>query len=119
MTRQQASELLRKTLDENTLVDWHVRLTTDVTKPYLGLCSYKDKAIILNAHHIDTHPEVEVINTIRHEVAHAMCPTHGHDEYWQETAKKLGCDNTEPCAHYSLSEEAIDAIRSGAELLVT
>lgn len=119
MNRQQASELLRKTLDDNTLVDWHVRLTTDVTKPYLGLCSYKDKAIILNAHHIDTHPEIEVRNTIFHEVAHAMCPTHGHDEYWAEHAKKLGCDNTEPCAHYSLSADAIDAIRSGADLVVT
>jgi len=119
MTRQQASELLRFTLDAYDLKDWHVRLTTDVTKPYLGLCSYKDKAIILNAHHIDTHPEIEVRNTIFHEVAHALCPNHQHDDVWATFARNLGCDNTEPCAHYSLSEEAIDAIRSGADLVVT
>ncbi len=119
MNRQIATKFLRDLLDANQLNHWHIRLTTDVTKPFLGLCSYKDRIIILNAFHIDTHGDDEVINTIKHEVAHALTPNHGHDSAWRETAIKLGCDNTAECANYSLSPESIDAIRSGATLEIT
>jgi len=119
MNRQIATKQLRDLLDVQGLNDWHIRLTTDITKPFLGLCSYKDRTIILNAFHIDTHPDVEVLNTIRHEVAHALTTGHKHDSTWREMAIKLGCDNTSECANYSLSEDAIDAIRSGATLEIT
>ena len=118
MTRTDATKLLRDTLDANELRDWHIRLTTDFSKPFLGLCSYKDKCIILNAHHIDIHPTPEVRNTILHEVAHALTPHHKHDSVWADKARELGCDNTMPCANYTLSDDAVDAIRSGAELKV-
>jgi len=118
MNRQIASQSLRALLDAQELREWHIRLTTDVTKPFLGLCSYKDKTIILNAFHIDTHPDEEVINTIRHEVAHALLPGHNHDATWRAKAISLGCDNVQECANYSLSDDAIDAIRSGAQLKV-
>ncbi len=119
MNRQIATKHLRDLLDVQGLNDWHIRLTTDITKPFLGLCSYKDRTIILNAFHIDTHPDVEVINTIRHEVAHALTTGHGHDAIWRSKAIELGCDNTNECANYFLSEDAIDAIRSGATLEIT
>src|SRR5215831_13567070 len=118
MERTRAVELLRKELDDNGLKDWHVRLVADLTKPFLGMCSYKDKCIILNSLHIDTHPDVLIVNTIKHEVAHALTPGHSHDDIWKLKAKELGCDNTEACAAYGFSAEAIDAIRSGAELKV-
>lgn len=118
MNRIQATNLLRTLLDEQGLKDWHVRLTSDLIKPFLGMCSYKDKSIILNAHHINTHPDEEIVNTIRHEVAHALTPGNNHNEVWAAMARKLGCDNTLPCATYGFSENAIDAIRSGAELKV-
>lgn len=120
MTREQSTKLLRETLDKNLLPHWKIRLTTDLTKPFLGLCIHKDQTIVLNAHHIDTHPDAEILNTIRHEVAHAVLgPGHGHSEVWKNKARELGCDNTLPCATYELSLEAIDAICSEAQLEVT
>src|SRR5258708_39873695 len=119
MLRQQATQLLRSLLDEQNLRDWKLSLTIDTYKPFLGMCDARNKRIILNAHHIDTHPDVEVINTIRHEVAHALTIGHAHDELWAAKARELGCDDVSPCATYSLNPDAIDAIRSGAQLEVS
>src|SRR6185436_8712868 len=91
MNRNEATQLTRALLDSNNLTNWHVRLTTDLSKPFLGMCSYKDKSIILNAHHIDTHGDLEVINTIKHEVAHALTPNCDHNAIWQAKARELGC----------------------------
>lgn len=118
MNRQQATQFLREQLDANLLQDWHIRLTTDITCGYLGLTSYKDKTIFLNAHHIDTHPDEAVRNTILHELAHALTPGAEHNQPWINKAHELGCTSFKPCARFSLSESAIDAIRSGATLKV-
>jgi len=119
MTRQQASQMLRDELNKHGLSDWHVRLNQNADSKFLGLCSYKDKCIILSAHHIDIHPDADVINTIKHEVAHALCQGHGHDAVWADKAREIGCDNTMPCSNLSLSPDIIDAIRSGADVEVT
>ena len=72
MTRQEAGQFLRDELNKHGLKDWSVRLNQNANSHFLGLCSHKDKCIILSAHHIDIHPTPDVINTIRHEVAHAL-----------------------------------------------
>lgn len=119
MTRQEASQACRDELNKFGLQAWSVRLNQSADSGFLGLCSYRDKCIILSAHHIDIHPTPDVVNTIKHEVAHALTPGHGHDEVWQDKAKEIGCDNTSPCSNLSLSPDVIDAIRSGATIEVT
>ena len=119
MERKQASEILRTEMNKHGLQAWSVRLNQNADSHFLGLCSYKDKCIILSAHHIDIHPEPDVINTIRHEIAHALCPGEGHSDVWAAKAREIGCDNTMPCSNLSLSPDVIDAIRSGATVEVT
>lgn len=122
MTREEATRMTKDLLNQVGLKDWHVRLNNNPDSYYLGLCSYKDKCIILNGHHIDLHgygDSAELYNTIRHEVAHAVVGSgHGHDEVWAAKARELGCDNTLPCANVGLSPALIDAIRSGATIEV-
>lgn len=120
MNRNFATKFLRTELDKHNLSDWYIRLTIDSHKPFLGLCVGKDKCIILNAHHIDIHPDTEVVNTILHEVAHAIVGTdHEHDEIWSDKAREIGCDNTLPCSNLFMPEHVIDAIRSGADIEMT
>jgi superfamily II DNA or RNA helicase len=118
MERSKAIQLLRTELDSHNLTDWKIRLNQNPTAPFLGLCMHADKTIVLNAHHVDQHPEVELINTIKHEVAHALTPGHKHDEMWAAKAREIGCDNVSPCASFSLSPAVIDAIRSGSDVEV-
>jgi SNF2 family DNA or RNA helicase len=119
MDRTEASKYTRSELDKYGLTDWKVRLTTDINQSFLGMCSHKDKAIILNAHHIDIHPSEEVVDTILHEVAHALTPGHAHDFVWAAKASEIGCTNTLPCSHLSFPDHVIDAIRSGATIEMT
>lgn len=120
MTRNDSARFTKDKLISLGLIDWKVRLVTELkSNAFLGKCSYKDKCIYLNAHHIDTHPDLEVLNTINHEIAHALCPNQGHNSIWADKARELGCDNVSPCASYGLNAGAIDAIRSGALLEVS
>jgi hypothetical protein len=117
MRREEATKIAHNLMVKHGLEGWRLRLTIGGV-PYLGLCDSKNKVILLNAHHIDTHPEVEIVNTVKHEVAHALTPGHGHNEIWAAKAKELGCDNTMTCG-MALNPTAIDAIRSGQQLEVT
>ena len=117
MNRDQACLLTRTNLNHHGLNDWSVRITTSERAP-LGLCSDKDKCIILNALHLDIHPDSEIIDTIQHEIAHALVGCmNGHNDVWMKKAVELGA-NPVPCSNMSLDPRVIDAIRSGADVAV-
>lgn len=116
MNRQDASKFAHEKLIELGLSDWHVRISTNNNKWYLGLCSYKDKAIILNGQHIDIHPVSEVRDTILHEIAHALVPDGiDHSAAWKAKALELGASDKK-CSVYNLTPDLIDSIRSGATI---
>lgn len=119
MNRNTATQICRAELNKHGLKHWSVRLTTDIKQSFLGMCDHKSQCIILNAHHIDIHPEAEIIDTILHEIAHALTPGSAHNSIWSSKAREIGCTNTLPCSHLSFPEHVIDAIRSGATIEMT
>jgi SNF2 family DNA or RNA helicase len=63
----------------------------------LGLCECKVKGegiitgrILIDKKHAENDPEDEVIETILHEIAHAITPGAGHKTIWKETAVSIG-----------------------------
>lgn len=114
ITRKEATDYARQRMNEFGLNDWKLKVVqTDIKNSiFLGKCDSKERIIYLNSFHIDTHGELEVKDTINHEIAHALTPGAGHNSVWMAKAIQLG-SNGSICGSYSLSPAAIDAIRSG------
>jgi hypothetical protein len=88
--QEMAIRLLRTNLDKNGLTDWHTKISRAVKR--LGSCHYSKKTISLSAQFIEMGTEATILNTILHEVAHALCPGDGHGAKWKKKAIELGCD---------------------------
>ena len=57
----------------------------------LGVCKYKSKTISLSKRWVASLPESEVIDTILHEIAHAIAGFKAHHGYkWKQACIKLG-----------------------------
>jgi len=90
MDKTEAIRIARQKLDENGLQDWKVRIEKAYSRA--GVCFHYEKEIRLSEQYIGMMPEVEVLDTILHEIAHALLPAgHGHDMLWRATCIKLGC----------------------------
>ncbi|MEO7268446.1 MAG: SprT-like domain-containing protein [Knoellia sp.] len=85
-----ALALGRRLLREHGLEHWNV--TTDRAKTRAGVCRFAARTISLSAPLTRLHDEVEVRDTILHEIAHALVgPSHGHDDVWRAKAMAIGC----------------------------
>lgn len=69
----------------------------DRAKRRAGATHFGDRRITLSRELTALHDEVEVRETLLHEVAHALVgPRHGHDDVWRATALRIG-SNGERC----------------------
>jgi len=56
-----------------------------------GSCSFKKRTIKVSKHHLQESSDESVLNTLRHEAAHALAgPKAGHGWKWKEKARLLG-----------------------------
>ncbi len=83
------SSLARQKMNEHGLAEWKVKL--DGGKRRAGLCSHTRKTIQLSRYFIENNPPDVVLDTILHEIAHALVGEgHGHDDVWKRKAAEIG-----------------------------
>ena len=57
-----------------------------------GSCRYSDQQITLSVTYCLKASKAEIVDTILHEIAHAIVgPKHGHDATWKAAARQIGC----------------------------
>lgn len=84
IAESKAIELINKYIP-----DW--RFKFDRSKRRFGACMHSSKTISLSKYLVELNVESEVIDTILHEIAHALAgPQHGHDDYWKSKCIELG-----------------------------
>ncbi len=116
MEHAAAGKLARELMDEHGLADW--RLEWGRGKRTLGTCIWARQTIRLSAFYVSLNDEDHVRDTILHEIAHALAgETHGHDEVWKATCRRIGADPTRvahevntPAAPYELYCPCCDSV---------
>jgi predicted SprT family Zn-dependent metalloprotease len=100
MNKDYAIKLTKKHLIKNCLYEWEVKLNN--TRSCNGSCNYNKKTIFLSNFLVDTATDEDILDTILHEIAHAIdFKTRGksnHDWKWKKIAKQLGA-NPKRCAN--------------------
>ena len=87
--RKSMSKKAREIMNDHGLQEWN--LVIDNARSRLGCCKYDKKTITLSKRHLDLDKEWEIIDTILHEVAHALVgPDHWHDNVWKSMCVKIG-----------------------------
>jgi predicted SprT family Zn-dependent metalloprotease len=80
----------RRLLREHGLDDWSI--VADRAKTRAGVCRFARRQIGISAPLTELHSEADVLDTILHEIAHALVgPQHGHDAVWRVKAREIGC----------------------------
>ena len=91
------TKIAKDLLVEHNLSNWEFAF--DLAENRSGVCYYDRKLIRLSVTYCIKATMDEIINTLLHEIAHALVgPNHGHDSVWRRKAQSIGCSG-ERC-HY-------------------
>jgi hypothetical protein len=97
--RQVANEMIQKHNLEGWKFEFEGNRSRGGKIRRLGRClinpNTKSKWIFLTVEYVSRAKEEDVIDTLLHEVAHAMVGLHhGHDRVWKAKARQLGSSGT-------------------------
>jgi predicted SprT family Zn-dependent metalloprotease len=85
----QVRRLAEGLLAAHGLHDWSFAYNR--RKRSLGLCLYGRRRIELSAHLVRHNSRDEIVDTLLHEIAHALVgPGHGHGRRWREKCREIG-----------------------------
>jgi len=76
-------------LVKHNLTNW--KFEVDDVKSRLGQCRYATKTIAISKYIVNELKHEEIIDTIKHEIAHALTKGHGHNKVWKNKCIELGC----------------------------
>lgn len=89
MELEQLETIAAQEFRNNGLYDWSFGLAR--TRRRLGVCKYRAKRIEIAEYYARHSPEETVLDTLRHEIAHALAgPAAGHGPKWKAVAVRLG-----------------------------
>lgn len=74
---------------KHNLKDWVFKVGK--MKRLAGACSYRNKRITLSCHYITNNSNEDIVDTILHEIAHALVgPGNGHNKTWKAKCIEIG-----------------------------
>ena len=80
-------------LAEHGLDEKGWRFQFDYAKTRFGYCSWRKHVISLSIYLCALNTDNEIIDTILHEIAHALAGArHGHNYVWRRIALEIGCN---------------------------
>jgi predicted SprT family Zn-dependent metalloprotease len=89
MNNIETLRLLRKTMDKHGLHDWSSRLDNSTKR--FGACWYIRKRISISRYLAELNDYETVLETILHEIAHALCPPRvHHGKIWKDKCVEIG-----------------------------
>ena len=89
MRLKEVAALARELMDRHGLAEWTLRFNAAQKK--LGECRPRQKLILLSRAHAVNGVREQVIDTILHEIAHALVgPGAGHGPAWKAIADRIG-----------------------------
>lgn len=95
--REKIKTMAQDLMRHHGLVDRFELFFEDIGKDRLGLCECRAVAdgiikgrITVSQSHAEKDSEDDVLDTILHEIAHAITPGAGHRPIWSECAKSIG-----------------------------
>lgn len=97
MSRAEAEALAADLFARHGLTGWHLRFNR--ARRSAGVCDYRRRTITLSLPLLGLRPYADSLNTLTHEVAHALTKGHGHDRVWRLKHRELGGDG-ERCVEY-------------------
>lgn len=87
--------MARQLFAEHNLKGWIFKF--DSAKRRFGQCNYGRKIISMSRHLTELNDEKQVVDTLLHEIAHALAGIGTyHGPAWKRVAKEIGC-NAERC----------------------
>ena len=90
MSMREVYNTLRDKMREHGVLGRY-RLGLSLSVRYGGMCYYHPKFITISALYAMKATKADIIDTILHEIAHALTPGHGHDMQWRRAAWQIGC----------------------------
>jgi len=88
MAKRLAEDLIGQHPD---LDGWAIEFSSRAVRR-LGLCIYTRKIIRLSHSFIELNGEDLIAEAVKHEIAHALTPGHGHDAVWKRMAVLVGAE---------------------------
>ena len=88
MELEQLEAIVAQEFRKNGLHGWSFGLAR--TRRRLGVCKYRAKRIEIAEYYARHSPEETVLDTLRHEIAHALAgPAAGHGPKWKAVAVRV------------------------------